>query len=203
MASLTLWTWVWVNSGSWWWTGRPDLLWFMGLQRVGHDWATEMNWRWHFKFYLRKILKNSTKYPNLKFWERVEHISFWVLINSAFCLLRGFPSGSDCKSVCLQWRRPRFDHWVGKIPWRRKWQPTPVFLPGKSHGLRSLRYRPRGRKELDTTERLHFHLSLRRLTWKKALEMLMWYWYHIILHWGFSAHRNLGGQGSRWNAGRE
>ena len=35
---------VWVNSGSWWWTGRPGVLWFMGLQRVGHDWATELNW---------------------------------------------------------------------------------------------------------------------------------------------------------------
>ena len=44
MASLTRWTWVWVNSGSWWWTGRPGMLWFMGLQRVGHNWATEMNW---------------------------------------------------------------------------------------------------------------------------------------------------------------
>ena len=44
MASLTRWTWVWVNSGSWWWTGRPGVLQFMGSQRVGHDWATEMNW---------------------------------------------------------------------------------------------------------------------------------------------------------------
>ena len=44
MASLTLWTWVWVNSGSWWWTGRPGVLWFMGSQRVGHDWVTELNW---------------------------------------------------------------------------------------------------------------------------------------------------------------
>ena len=44
MASLTRWTWVWVNSGSWWWTGRPGVLWFMGSQRVGHDWATELNW---------------------------------------------------------------------------------------------------------------------------------------------------------------
>jgi len=43
-ASPTRWTWVWVNSGSWWWTGRPGVLWFMGLQRVGHDWATELNW---------------------------------------------------------------------------------------------------------------------------------------------------------------
>ena len=44
MASWTRWTWVWVNSGSWWCRGRPGVLWFMGLQRVGHDWATELNW---------------------------------------------------------------------------------------------------------------------------------------------------------------
>ena len=44
MASLTWWTWVWVNSRSWWWTGRPGMLQFMGSQRVGHDWATELNW---------------------------------------------------------------------------------------------------------------------------------------------------------------
>ena len=44
MASLTRWTWVWVNSGSWWWTGRPGMLWFMGSQRVGHNWATKLNW---------------------------------------------------------------------------------------------------------------------------------------------------------------
>ena len=45
MASPTRWTWVWVNSGSWWWTGRPGVLQFMGSQRVGHDWATELTWR--------------------------------------------------------------------------------------------------------------------------------------------------------------
>ena len=44
MASLTRWTWVWVNSGHWWWTGRPGVLRFMGSQRVGHDWGTELNW---------------------------------------------------------------------------------------------------------------------------------------------------------------
>ena len=44
MASLTQWTWVWVNSGSWWWTGRPGVLRFMGLRRVGHNWVTELNW---------------------------------------------------------------------------------------------------------------------------------------------------------------
>ena len=44
MASSTWWTWVWVNSGSWWWTERPGVLRFMGSQRVGHDWVTELNW---------------------------------------------------------------------------------------------------------------------------------------------------------------
>ena len=44
MASLTRWMWVWVNPGSWWWTGRPGVLWFMGSQKVGHDWVTELNW---------------------------------------------------------------------------------------------------------------------------------------------------------------
>ena len=43
MASLTQWMWVWVNSGSWWWTGRPSVLQFMRSQRLGHDWATELN----------------------------------------------------------------------------------------------------------------------------------------------------------------
>ena len=44
MASQTQCTWVWVDSRRWWWTGRPGMLWFMGSQRVGHDWATELNW---------------------------------------------------------------------------------------------------------------------------------------------------------------
>ena len=44
MASPTWWTWDWINSGSWWWTGRPGVLRSMGLQRVRHDWATELNW---------------------------------------------------------------------------------------------------------------------------------------------------------------
>ena len=44
MASLTQWTWVWVNSGSWWWTGRPGVLQSTGSQRVKHNWVTELNW---------------------------------------------------------------------------------------------------------------------------------------------------------------
>ena len=44
MASLTQWTWIWVSSGNWWWTGKPGMLQSMGLQRVRHDWVTELNW---------------------------------------------------------------------------------------------------------------------------------------------------------------
>ena len=55
--------------------------------------------------------------------------------------------------IRLQCRRPRFDLWVGKIPWRRKWLPTPVFWPGEFHGQRRLAgYSPWGCKEIDTTE---------------------------------------------------
>ena len=67
-----------------------------------------------------------------------------------FCIK---PGGSQGKSVHLQCGRPRFDPWVGKIPWRRKWKPTPGLLPGKFHGRRSLvGCSPWGRKELHGTE---------------------------------------------------
>ena len=73
----------------------------------------------------------------------------------------GLPWWLRGQSVCIQCGRPGFDPWVGKIPWRRKWQSTPVFLPGESHGRRSLvGYSPWGRKESDTTEQLHLHLHL-------------------------------------------
>ena len=67
-----------------------------------------------------------------------------------------FLDGSSGKEPSCQCRRRKkcgFDPWVGKIPWRRTWQPTPGFLPGKSHGQRSLvSYSPWGCKELDVTE---------------------------------------------------
>ena len=62
--------------------------------------------------------------------------------------------------LCLQHRRPRFDPGVRKIPWRRKWQPTPVFLPREFHGQRNLAgHRPWGCRESDTAERLILSLS--------------------------------------------
>ena len=69
----------------------------------------------------------------------------------------GFPGGISGKESVCQCRRHKrhgFNPWVGKIPWRRKWQPAPVFLPGKYQGRGSLvSYSPWGHKESDTTER--------------------------------------------------
>ena len=94
---------------------------------------------------------------------KLHHLRFNFLVSS--------PRILEWVSVCLQCRRPGFDPWVGKIPWRRKWQPTPVFLPGESHGRRSLvGYSPRDRKESDTTERLHFHFRFNFLVFKNYFQ---------------------------------
>ena len=70
-------------------------------------------------------------------------------------------SGKESTSHCRRCRRLRFDPWVRKVSWRRKWQPIPVFLPGKCHGQKSLEgYSPWSRKVSDTTERLGTHQSL-------------------------------------------
>ena len=89
MASPTQWTWVWINSGSWWWTGRPGVLWFMGSGRVEQtDWATELNWltiltasyRWP---------ASSLSYSSLS-CQCPHYYSFWVsiLIISNLCQIR-------------------------------------------------------------------------------------------------------------------
>ena len=73
----------------------------------------------------------------------------------------GGTSGEESSCQCMRRKRCRFDPWPGNIPWRRKWQPTPVFLLGESRGWRSLvGCNPWGHWESDTTERLHFHFSL-------------------------------------------
>ena len=77
MASPTQWAWVWVNSRSWWWTGRSGVLWFMGSQRVRHDWVTELNWtesttRWgHRKATLISWTKKLCKYQHLCYSHKV------------------------------------------------------------------------------------------------------------------------------------
>ena len=67
MASPTQWTWVWVDSGSWWWTGRPGMLRFMGSQRVGHNWVTELNWMLNFAIWYWNTFINKCGYAIHRF----------------------------------------------------------------------------------------------------------------------------------------
>ena len=82
-------------------------------------------------------------------------------------------------------RRPRFDPCVGNIPWRRKWQPTPVFLPGKSHGQRSLvGYSPQGRQDWATSLSLSYTVIWMSLG--NRLSERSWTWKYIIsFTWNF------------------
>ena len=75
-----------------------------------------------------------------------------------------FPGGSDGKAFAYNVEDPGSTSWVRKIFWRRKWQPTPVLLPGESHGWRNLvGNSPWGHKESDLTERLHFPFFLLKI----------------------------------------
>ena len=109
MASPTRWMWVWVNSRSSWWTGRPGVLRFIGSQRVGHTWVTELNWTdTHLKSCHIGIIINST----------VPITVLMIKIQSLGQVTQLLTSSDD--------------------DWRRQWHPTPVLLPGKSHGQKSL-----------------------------------------------------------------
>ena len=146
MASLIQWTWVWVGSGSWWWTVRPGMLQFMGSQRVRHNWATELNWtelKWCWSW-------NSNT------------LATWCKELSNFIFTFHFPALEKemaTHSSVLAWKIPlveepgalqsmgswRVGHdWATSLSlftfmhWRRRWQPTPVFLPGESQGWESL-----------------------------------------------------------------
>ena len=81
MASLTRWIWVWASSGSWWWTGKPDVRQSMGSQRVKHDWETELNWTQHLLmdwiFKKRKMVSMGTFHPE-QLWEWSFHRLQWM-----------------------------------------------------------------------------------------------------------------------------
>ena len=80
------------------------------------------------------------------------------LICVTLCIMSYFPGVSEVIASAWDVGDPGSIPGSGRFPWKRKWQPTPVFLPEESHGGRSLvGYSPQGRKESDTTERLHFH----------------------------------------------
>ena len=118
---------------------------------------------WYLPFLL-PLLSSLFKVPAFKmfayfnylksFWEQkglcsVQPINELKINRSFYCLGCGLARWLSGKESACQCRRHRFHFWVGKIPWRRKWQPTPVFLPGESHGQRSLAgYSPWGRKRV-------------------------------------------------------
>ena len=90
--------------------------------------------------------------------KKPSHPTSWAILPTEFCLPASWllPWWLSKESI-RQCRRHRFDPWVGKIPWKKNWQPTPVFLPGKSHGQRGAWWAiVQGiAKESDTTERLN------------------------------------------------
>ena len=87
----------------------------------------------------------------------------------------GGPSGKELACQCRRCKRHSFSPWVRKIPWRRAQQPTPVFLPGESHGQKSLvGYSPWGHRELNMTERLStaWHIILTEKNLSKQIQLL-------------------------------
>ena len=103
-------------------------------------------------FNINSFLLKLTRIDSFAF--ATEILGFW-----RHYLYSGFPGGSDGKETACNAGDLGSIPWVRKTPWRRKWQPTPVSLPGKSYGQRSLAvYSPWGCKESDTTEKLHYLL---------------------------------------------
>ena len=140
-------------------TGRPGVLWFMGSQRVGHDWETELNWTpvlfhihtphlqsSHFMFHDMVVIfihlfPWGTFFRGRGNYMTSFHLLLKILFPSVYHTAWSFPGGARGKEATCQCRKHRrcvFDPQTGNIPWRRSWQPTPVFLPGEAHGRRSL-----------------------------------------------------------------
>ena len=92
------------------------------------------------------------------------HPTYWTSMRSTSW---GFPGGINVEEChCKRHKRHGFDPWVKKIPWRRAWHPTPVFLPEKSHGQKSGRYMGSQKSRMDMTEQLNHHHMDNRAPWK-------------------------------------
>ena len=125
-----------------------------GVTRLRHVWATELKWTVPHRLSVHGILQ-ARKLEWIVISFSCILSKFWVIFSLPSTLwghfggqdyvdifgliwlsLWGFPGGTGAKEPtchCRRHKRPGFDPWVGKIPWRRKWKPTPVFLPGESH----------------------------------------------------------------------
>ena len=132
---------------------------------VGHGVAKSQTWLsnfTHFTMDVANLISGSSAFSksNLHIWKFSVHILMKPRLpcyyNIGLIVVPGLPRWLSGKEPTSQYRRHRFDCWVRKISWRRKWQPTPVFLHRKSHGLRSLEGDSTWVcKESDTTEQLN------------------------------------------------
>ena len=147
------------------WTEEPGGLQSMESLRIRHGWATSlslftfMHWRKWQPTPVCSCLENPR--DGGAWWAAISGVAQsqtqlkQLSSSSSSQLHQKTPGGSDSKKTTWQCRRCGFNPWVGMIPWRRKWQPTPVFLPGKSHGQRNLvGYSPWDHEGSEKTERL-------------------------------------------------
>ena len=119
MASLTRWTWVWVNSGSWWWTGRPGVVRCTGSQRVGHNWATDLIW------------------SEVCFWRRLLRVP-WTARRSAQSILKEISPEYSLKRLMLKLKLQYFGHLMQRTD---SWEKT--LMLGRIEGGRRGRQRMR------------------------------------------------------------
>ena len=134
---------------------RPSFMKCRFMRRLG--WWVQLSlaeertrrWRW------RKKAGTQLSFLDLFLGQNFEQVKNTLFLFDR--VVKGFPSGSVCKESTWWCRRLGFDPWIKKIPRRREWVPTPVFLPGKSHGWSLVGHSPWGRKGLDMTERLNTH----------------------------------------------
>ena len=156
MASPTQWTWVWVNYGSWWWKWRPGMLHFMGSQRVGHNWVTELNWKLHWSnsqkqikeaVCLSQLMLNDAEAETPVLWP--PHAKSWLIGKDS-------DAGRDWGQEEKGTTEDEMAGWHHRLDGRES-----EWIPGVGDGQGGLACcDSRGRKESDTTERLNWCLSL-------------------------------------------
>ena len=158
MASPTQWhhklDGVWRSFRSWWWTGKPGVLQSMRLQRVKHDWVTEPNWN--------ETSPSHQDVIRIIRWQNLVPLGSKAekaMATHSSTLAWKIPWTEEPGRLQSMWSLRVGNDWATSLSlftfmhWRKKWQPTPVFLPGESQRQRSLvGCRLWGRTESDTTE---------------------------------------------------
>ena len=117
MTSLNQWTWVWVNSGSWWWTGRPGVLQSMGSQRVGYNWVTELNWT-EFSLTIKKAEHQRIDAFQLWCWRRLLGVP-WTTRRSNQSILK--ETSPEYSLEVLMLNLKLWFIYFGPVMWRTNW----------------------------------------------------------------------------------